>query len=543
MVNPSTELGRGIVQTLINAGVTDVVVSPGSRNAPISYALAQASAANLLTLHVRIDEREAGFLALGLAKASGIPTPVVVTSGSAVANLLPAIVEAHYSGIPVVAITADRTADVRGHGAPQAIDQVGIFSTNVRSICDVNADNISAALDAVRHTVDAAVSNQVGPVHVNVQFALPLMPEDIEWIPTPWSMPETTPRAHDVHAEEIEVPGKGLLIVGDLSMNAAARDVVGQAEELGWPIIWEPTSNVHSHRNALSHGALVLASGKAPTPDVVITLGAVGLSRATMNLLKTTKHISIKSDRFDIPDPVLSAAQIIDGSVRLIGKAHDGWIEEWQSIDNACAKIVAEKLSTNELSGPRVAVQLWNHVHDSEQLFIAASWPVRHIESYAPTRRGVTTFGNRGTNGIDGLISTAWGIASAHDTRTYALVGDIAFLYGVAGLNVSDMVQRPNLTIVVSDNDGSGIFGQLEQGAPTFANHFEEVFGTPHGRDLWVIAESFGIPATRVTSPSQMQSALDNSDRIPGVHVIICTTSSRSEERLLVAEINSAIAN
>ena len=122
MVNPSTELGRGIVQTLINAGVTDVVVSPGSRNAPISYALAQASAANLLTLHVRIDEREAGFLALGLAKASGIPTPVVVTSGSAVANLLPAIVEAHYSGIPVVAITADRTADVRGHGAPQAID-------------------------------------------------------------------------------------------------------------------------------------------------------------------------------------------------------------------------------------------------------------------------------------------------------------------------------------------------------------------------------------------------------------------------------------
>ena len=541
MVNPSTELGRGVVQALINAGVQHVVVAPGSRNAPISYALAQAAAAKLLTVHVRIDEREAGFLALGLAKGSGIPAAVVVTSGSAVANLLPAIVEAHYSSVPVIAITADRPASVRGHGAPQTIEQVGIFGHNVRSMCDVDATSIASALSAVTSTIDAAAHDS-GPVHVNVQFAPPLMPEEALWQPS--VRDEKHPSHSHPTATALDVPSKGLLLVGDLTRTSFTDSVIAQAEELGWPIVWEPSANVHSSNNALAHGPLVLGHKDAPTPALVVTLGAIGLSRVTIELVKSTKHIALASGRCDIPDPALSAAEVIDLPVTLTSShgADSSWLAQWTSLDQKYADVVTSKLSGNELTGPSISTTLWNHAKDDDQLFVAASWSVRHIEAFAGVRSGLTVYGNRGTNGIDGLISTAWGIAETNSTRTYALLGDIAFLYGVGGLNVSESETRPNLTIVVTDNDGSGIFSQLEQGQPEYSDHFEQVFGTPHGRDLWVVAESFGVPSTRVTSTEQLQAALNSSDKIPGVHVIVCTASSRSEERELLNSIKNALS-
>ena len=539
MVNPSTQLGRGVVQTLIDAGVQHVVVAPGSRNAPISYALAQAAAAKRLTIHVRIDEREAGFLALGLAKVSGVPAAVVVTSGSAVANLLPAIVEAHYSSVPVIAVTADRPANVRGHGAPQTIEQVGIFSTNVRSFCDVDATSIDAALSAMKATVSAAAHDS-GPVHVNVQFALPLMPEETHWVPAQHDVAQ--PAHSHPPVTELEVPSNGVLVVGDLTHTESTDALIAQVESLGWPILWEPSANVHTSPNALAHGPLVLGSANAPTPDVVVTLGAVGLSRVTIELLKSTEHIAIQSGRCDIPDPAMSASQIVELPIKLIAQeASSDWLGQWKSLDQKCMEIVTAKISGNELHGPSISTTVWNHAKDADQLFVAASWSVRHLEAFANTRAGLTVFGNRGTNGIDGLLSTAWGLAVTHDARTYALVGDIAFLYGVGGLNVSESEVRPNLTIVVTDNDGSGIFSQLEQGQPEYSDHFEQVFGTPHGRDLWVIAESFGIPSTRVTSMDQLKSALAASDKIPGVHVIVCRASSRSEERELLDSIKSAL--
>jgi 2-succinyl-5-enolpyruvyl-6-hydroxy-3-cyclohexene-1-carboxylate synthase len=174
---------------------------------------------------------------------------------------------------------------------------------------------------------------------------------------------------------------------------------------------------------------------------------------------------------------------------------------------------------------------------------VAASWPVRHLEAYAKKRSELRVFGNRGVNGIDGLISTAWGIAATSTHRTYLLIGDIAFLHDISGLNVAEDEVRPNLTVVVLDNEGGGIFSQLEQGAPEYSQHFEKIFGTPHGKDLWQLAESFGYASTRVTTRSELETALNRTDNVAGVHVIVCMTGVRADEVALIRHISDLVKN
>ncbi len=539
MTNPSTKTARSIVEWLLDAGIEHVVVAPGSRSAPLSYAFAQAAANKNVTLHVRIDERDAGFLALGLAKASGKPVPVVVTSGSAVANLLPAVVEAHYSGVPLVVLAADRPEASRGHRAPQTIAQADIFGEFA------SGGHADLALeDNVDHVLASIFTTPLahrGPIHLNVQFALPLMPDDANWTPTRGSH-EVTLGASDSIPAELDVPSRGVLLVGDVNDREATCAIAELAAELGWPIIWESTANVHGATNALSHGVLIVDS--MPTPDMVISFGAVGLSRVTGKLLQTTSsHIAVHldSDGPETPDAFATAQKILNCVPRAKNIVDAEWLSAWRDADAQAAKIVSAHLSTQTLTGPSAAVQLWNHVSDEATMTISASWPVRHIEAFAPSRSGVRTLGNRGANGIDGLISTAWGIACTAQANSYLLIGDVAFLHDMGGLNVADGQPRPNLTIVVLDNDGSGIFSQLEQGAPAYAAHYEQVFGTPHGRDLWVIAESLGVPAKRVTTRDELSRALEMADRIGGVSVIVCTTGNRADENTLIKRIRDEV--
>ena len=533
MSNQSTSQARSIVEWIINYGATDVVIAPGSRSAPLSYAFAQAQAAGNIRVHVRIDERDAGFLALGLSKASGKPVPVVVTSGTAVANLLPAVVEGFYSGVELVVISADRPAIQRNRRSPQTIAQANLFGDYAR-----NAD---LAVDAnVQSELNALISHShFKPIHINAQFDMPLMPDDSTWAPTISLIDRQHLRESK---EEREVPSNGLFIVGDVNDMEAAKSIADIAEELGWPIMWEPTANVHSGTHALSHGVLLLDS--MPTPECIITVGSIGLSRVTMSALKKTPQhlvIHVPSDGEEVPDPVGTAQHVFHAIPHLRNTPNQDWLAEWKAADAKAQAVVSDALGIKTLTGPRVALDVWNHAADGDQIFIAASWLVRHIEAYAPVRTGLRTFGNRGANGIDGLISTAWGTALTNSLRTYLLIGDIAFLHDAGGLNVSEQDPKPNLTIVVSDNDGSGIFGQLEQGAPEYSQHYERVFGTPHGKDLWVVAESFGIPAQRVTTTEELQRALANTDKIPGVHVIVCTTGSRTEEAQLIKRIASSV--
>ena len=565
-----------IVEQLLMAGMQHAVVAPGSRSAPLALALSQAADAGRIRLHIRIDERDAGFLALGLAKASGRVVPVLVTSGSAVANLAPAMVEAFYSSVPVLALTADRPAEYRPTNAPQTINQSGIFSNFVLAELDLASEPTHAAPDEVRElfrimTGQSAISHEgseisslaKGPGHLNVQFDLPLMPEaaDLEWEPQASGGDLATgvpPSNHDSRAEAgtqtpdastmtkpiLELPARGLMVIGDLSEQRIADQAMQLAQALGWPIVWEPTSQAHKSANSLSHGSLLLATNKLPTPEVVITVGTVGLSRSVLGILgATNQHIAVQipSASKVQPDPALTATQILDSIPNITTTVDSEWLEIWQSADVQASHIVQRELSGQALNGPLAALSLWNFTRDDDQLMVAASWSVRHLEAYAPTRAGLRTFGNRGANGIDGLISTAWGVATLGPKRTYLLIGDVAFLHDIGGLNVADET-RPNLTIVVLDNDGSGIFSQLEQAGPAYRSHYEKIFGTPHGLDLWVIAEAFGFATTRVTTKDELNRALGRTQDIPGVHVIVCSTGKREDEAALISRMAHALA-
>ena len=537
-INNATRSARAIVQSCLDSGAEHVVIAPGSRNAPLSWAFAQAEKAGLIKIQVRIDERDAGFLALGIAKATGKPVPVVVTSGSAVANLLPAIVEAFHSAVPVIVLSADRPASARGKSAPQTINQFGMFGTFVKSQIDVAPDQTD--LTEVSKVINLTITNRPGPVQVNVQFELPLLPdlENLDWQPKPPSLKSFSKT--DLKQKQISVPARGIFVVGDNADPESVREIDQISQAIGWPVLWEPTANAHLLQNSISHGVVLLQADIAPKVDAVVTFGTVGLSRVILGLLKSAPiHLAIHSatSGSDLPDPVSSAKEIFDCVPKLETKTDPEWLSQWQVLDHKAATAVATALSPDTLTGPSAAQLVWDQTGKDDQLFVAASWPVRHLEAYAAKRDGLHVFGNRGANGIDGLISTAIGVGIGTSKRTVLLMGDIAFLHDLGGLNLGEEQAAPNLTVVVLDNNGSGIFSQLEQGADEYQEHYEKVFGTPHGKDLWVIAESLGIPAKQVTTKTELKFALESFEKMPGIKVIVCLTGDRSAENDLIKQI------
>ena len=543
MLDSATRAARAVVSELLTAGIEHAVLAPGSRSAPLAIALLQAEAEKLITVHVRLDERDAGFLALGLAKASRKIVPVVVTSGSAVANLFPAVVEAYQAGVSLALLTADRPESARGTSAPQTINQKNIFGSFVKASADVSSDNFSQI--EFQRLLSIAQSGPIGPVHLNLQFEMPLVPsaEHLDWRPE--TLPEVIETVQKREAETLTFPSHGVIIAGDIQNQTEADEVGMLAEQLGWPIICEPSSNLHHHKNALAHGVLLVATNKLPAPEAVVTAGTVGLSRPILNLLKTTKNyyaIALRGSGPDLPDPVQSAFKFLTQVPTGICQVDSEWLNVWLDADGEANKIVQKNLSAQTLTGPASAVAVWNTAADEDQLMVAASWPVRHLESFAPKRSGLRVWGNRGANGIDGLISTAWGIALASPGRTYLLLGDVAFLHDVGALAVPEDASEPDLTIVVIDNDGGGIFSQLEQGEPPYAKYFEKAFGTPHGKNLWQIAESFGFPCTRVTTASELASTLDHTTIGSGVQIVVCLTGSRADENELLNQIRAEIS-
>ncbi len=544
MTPNATVLARAIVQSCLDSGVENVVIAPGSRNAPLSWAFAQAEKAGLVKIQVRIDERDAGFLALGIAKATKKPVPVVVTSGSAVANLMPAIVEAFHSAVPVIVISADRPESVRGKSAPQTINQFGMFGTFVKTQIDVASE--STEISEVGNAIYLSMTSRPGPVQVNVQFEPPLMPEmeNMDWQPVTPSL-RTIPKVECDH-KRIEVSPRGIFLIGDNSDIESVEEINLISQEIGWPILWEPTANAHMFENSISHGVVLLQSGLAPKVDVVVTLGTVGLSRAVLGLLKSVPiHLAIHSATSgpDLPDPVSSAHEIFECVPKLETTIDPNWLSQWQLLDSNASTAISATLALDTLSGPSAAQFVWQLAGNDDQLFVAASWPVRHLEAYATKRNGLQVFGNRGANGIDGLISTAIGIGIGTGNRTVLLMGDVAFLHDLGGLNLGEGQEQPNLTVVVLDNNGSGIFSQLEQGADLYQEHYEKVFGTPHGKDLWVIAESLGIPAKQVSTKTELKFALASFEKTPGIKVIVCLTGARNAENDLIKQIISQVRN
>ena len=526
----ATEMARTVVDELVACGITDAVLCPGSRNAPLAFALHAADAAGRLRLHVRIDERTAGFLALGLALASGRPVPVATTSGTAAANLLPAVLEAAHAGVPLLALTADRPAELVGTGASQTVAQVGMFGAAVR-LAPAVGGTAAQMRAAVGRAVAAAVGLPPGPVHLNLPFAEPLTPDAGPAAPgtrrrtfarTPstgvqcrgcesprrgrWRGPRPRQAAWHRAARPWNTVATPRVVAPPLPLDPAAPTLViagpgAPPLDVGVPVIAEPSSALWPA--AVRTGPWLLGTPSL-APAQVVVAGRPTLHRAVARMLA---------------DPAVAVYALADerglpwtdvaGSVRAVGalpplRPDPEWLRRWAVADKVAAAALDEALDDGPV-GMQLARALVAALADGAQLVLGSSNPVRDVALAAAPRDGVVVRSNRGVAGIDGTVSTAMGAALAHDGPTVALLGDLTLLHDTTGLVVGPDEARPDLTIVVLDDRGGGIFHLLEQGAPEHAAAFERVFGTPHTVDLAALCAAMGVPHSvrqaRPTSP------------------------------------------
>jgi 2-succinyl-5-enolpyruvyl-6-hydroxy-3-cyclohexene-1-carboxylate synthase len=501
----STALARHTVRQLIELGVEDVVLSPGSRNAPLSIALHQAAEKGLIDLHVRIDERGAAFFALGISKASGKYVPVVCTSGTAVANYLPAVLEAHHSDVNLLVLTADRPARLRNTGSNQTTNQHGIFGEFVRSSMDT-----AAPIDVTR------ILDGRGPVHINLQFDEPLLPEDSsDWL---------SGIHPEVNAEPIVVPGeidittkRNLIIVGHDRAGFSVDEIDDLADDLAAPIVSEDPL---VFEQAIAHAPIILSDERVRrelAAELVVVIGRTTLSRSTNAYIQGSSRVMVIDPRTEKIDTARTADELhrVIPKVKKTIEIDQAWHDSWHKYEEVAAAALAELPDWSEAE---VASVVSEELENDSALFISSSRPIRDIESFAVPRSGIETYANRGLAGIDGNISTAMGISTKHD-ETYAVIGDLAFLHDISALSnpTSD-----TLTIIVVDNDGGGIFSTLPQRG---VDGFEKIFGTPHGRDIAKIVSAFGVSSEEVRSAKELHIALQRIH--PQLHVIVAKMPDR----------------
>jgi 2-succinyl-5-enolpyruvyl-6-hydroxy-3-cyclohexene-1-carboxylate synthase len=513
-------------------------------------ALAAAERDGRLRLHVRIDERTAAFLALGLAKASGRPVPVLTTSGTAVAHLHAAVLEADSAGIPLLALTADRPPELRATGANQTIEQPGLYGRAVRWAADVGVPEAGREAAQNRYwrslvakaliTATGALSADPGPVHLNLALREPLLPESEEPadLPVPWAgrpggAAWTVAGPAPVAPAEPPGPSRTLLVVGD-APPALGRAAAALADACHWPVIAEPSSGAWGAEGALRGGALLLGVPEwlgAHRPDRVLVVGRPTLSRPVSALLgdpDVRVETVAASPRW--ADAVRSSGHVSLTLPAAGGPLAEGWRPAWEDAAHRVGAAADAVLEARP--GPtaaRLARDVVAALPRGSLLVLGSSTPVRDVDRLAVPRGDVAVLANRGIAGIDGTISTAVGAALAHGRGpAFALLGDLTFLHDLTGLLLGDGEPVPDLTVVVADNDGGGIFAQLEPGEDRHARDYRRVFGTPHGRDVAVVAESLGWAATRVTDLADLPAAL----ALGGPRVVVVRTDQRAEAEL-----------
>ncbi|HET7682976.1 MAG TPA: 2-succinyl-5-enolpyruvyl-6-hydroxy-3-cyclohexene-1-carboxylic-acid synthase [Marmoricola sp.] len=503
-LNASTELARWLVDELVGRGMQQVVLCPGSRNAPLSFALADAAAAGLVTLHTRIDERTAAFLALGITKSSRRPVAVVTTSGTATANLHPAVLEAAHAGVRLVAITADRPASLRGTGANQTTDQVGMFG-DAAAFADLERPEVVV--------LDEAWARP-GPVHLNVQLTEPLVPgaTSVPWVPR--RSDHSTVKSGPLNGEELttQLPrgSRTVVVAGDDSGNRARL----LAEQANWPLLAEPTSGSRNGTTPIRTYRLLLGTPLGERIERVVVLGHPTLSRPVSRLLgrDDVEVVSVR-DKGRWPARPFPVAAEYD-AVSADADDDQEWVEQWRAADAALAdRIDAFVAGQPGLTPYDVAAAVNAAVPPNGLLFVGASSPIRDLDLMArpyPVGERRLLLANRGLAGIDGTVSSAIGavLGRPHTSRAFLHLGDVTFLHDLTGLVIGPGEQRPDLTIVVANDDGGSIFATLEQGAPEHADHYDKLFGTPHGLDLGALCSALRVPHWRVTDRAELEHAL-----------------------------------
>ncbi len=514
-MNPSTALARVLVDELVRGGLREAVLSPGSRSAPLAFALHDADAEGRLRLHVRIDERSAGFLALGLAKGSGRPVALVTTSGTATANLHPAVLEASYAAVPLILLTADRPPELRGTGANQSVDQVKLYGDAVRMFAEIGTPTERAGDNAYWRSLTCRVlaaatgdaGTRPGPVQVNVGLREPLVPDEgAEWTESlegrddgaPWTSRVAAPAGG---ALPDDLPPRTVVVLGDCAHDVAAA-ALELAQVRGFPVVAEPSAGARTGSCLVDAAELVLGAPgflEAHRPDRVLVVGRPTLSRAVGRLI-TESPCDVVGQFGCWPDTSRSAARVLPAVPVGAGDVEATWLTSWLMAGLLARGAVQDVLYFSEdLSEPVVAAAVVGA--SPSLLFVGSSKPVRDlfVASPGPSAR---VLANRGVAGIDGSVSTALGAALAHQADgggvAYALMGDLSFLHDATGLVLGPSEPRPDLTIIVVNNDGGAIFGLLEQAGEAYTEAFERLFGTPHGVELASLCAATGtlhIPA------------------------------------------------
>jgi 2-succinyl-5-enolpyruvyl-6-hydroxy-3-cyclohexene-1-carboxylate synthase len=568
--NRNTALASAMAEELERSGVERAVISPGSRSTPLAVALWRQPG---IDVKVILDERSAGFFALGTGLATGKPAVVLCTSGSAAANLHPAVVEAHEAGVPLIVLTADRPPELRDVGAGQTIDQLKLYGDAVRWFSDVGtqeADDeglLHFRSVACRAYAAAAGDPRPGPVHLNVPWREPLAPIPIEGQVTatdelalqgrgdqPLSaiapaVPKAAEGVLDRLAERIEAAPRGLIVAGRQTDPGLAESVAVLAAAAGYPIIAEPTSQLRRgpHDRSLVVSAYDHISRDRPAslaPELLVRFGDMptskplrqwlasidGLEQIVIDPTGGWREPTRKADTIVRTDPGATARSLTERLGRLRPGASSvagspfagGWLDAERTVHEAIDERIDQ---LEELSEPGVWLALGRVLRDGDSVFAAASMPVRDQEAFLrPGPEGVRFASNRGANGIDGLVSTSSGLAAGSGARTWAVLGDLALFHDLGGL--AAVKYAPDLRVILIDNAGGGIFHFLPQAEALPEAEFEALLGTPAGLDPAAAANLFGLSTTTPANTGELTEALAGDARM----IIVRTDRARNLE-------------
>jgi 2-succinyl-5-enolpyruvyl-6-hydroxy-3-cyclohexene-1-carboxylate synthase len=556
-MNPHTDTGvanlafaRALIDELHGAGVTHAVVCPGSRSAPLALAVAQHGG---LSHSVHLDERNAAFHALGFAKVTGLPVALVCTSGTAGANFLPAVAEASHARVPLLVLTADRPPELRAWGAAQTMEQRSLYAGLTRwseeAPCPSEGVAAGYAGALARRAVCEATGPAPGPVHLNLPFREPLVPATIGDLPA--AARKAAPagaallrEARDpsgAYAAQLRGTARGVLVFGpdpaDPSLPVLLRRA---AAALGWPVIADPASGLRAGvgpEGCLIRGADLLLrdadTADALRPELVVRCGGQPTSKAVNQWLArhAAAEVWLVDPAAGFRDPQHRASRLLPVTPRqfcdLVAAVMDeplaetkAWLERWRHADRVARAAVDEALAADaRFLTPHLAQAMWRAMPAGAVLYVANSMAIREVDAFAGARTDeLQVLANRGVNGIDGQVSAALGAAAGSRRPTVLWCGDLALLHDVGGL-LAGCLHHADLTVVVSNDDGAGIFEYLPVAQAVPRSVFEPLFALPHGLDLSELARGLGWRAERVTTPSSFTQALASALR-GGRHLI-----------------------
>ena len=549
-----------LVDEWLHCGVRHAVVSPGSRSTPIALEIANRQE---IEMHIFHDERSAAFAALGIAKASGVPAILVCSSGTAAVEFHPAVVEAHHSETPILICTADRPAELQGVGAPQTIDQQNLYGVAIRKFVNAEVANDSEShtwRHIARDLFATSLGDVQGPVHLNLRFREPLMgfatnlpPRDANdaVITKKVALPSSRSLRKLNKALESE---KGLIIAGP--ENYRVESILRLAETLGWPIIADPRSGTRVPNKLVVAGADAILRdedfSKRLRPDVVLRFGTLPASKVVNSwLLGSGANQVVITTTPSLTDPdrqcslhivsdidELCAGLVSVHSKESIRNRSLSWLDKWIAAEDSAQKAINAALADEPgLTEPGVARAIYALVPEASHLVVSSSMPIRDVEWFGAPRNGLRVHANRGANGIDGVVSTAVGVALATRQPTTLLIGDIALLHDVNGL-INLASRKIDLRIVVIDNNGGGIFSFLPQAQTLDETKFEKIFGTPHDANIKMLAQAHQINTHELTNISDLAEVL--SQRGPWLARIV---TDRQENVKVHERINQMVAS